>query len=133
MTIRTLAPSILVIALILPACAGSSPGKPRFEEGAIVHQSSPAEQAATHAKGMIPEGTTLLYVNGLGCPQCASNVDVQLLRLPGVAGVNVDLSTGIVTLTVKGAKRPTPQQITDKVEDAGFTLAKLESQGGTTR
>ena len=67
-------------------------------------------------------------MNGLGCPLCATNIDRQLERLPGVSGVQVDLSVGKVTLAFEGQERPSPHQISEAVEDAGFTLVKVEQR-----
>lgn len=123
--------SLVLASLLAPVgCAGggskdASGGS--SEENAVVHQASRAEMDATRSRAPIPEGATALYVNGLGCPQCASNVDVQLMRLPGVRKADVDLSTGVVTIDVKGEKRPSPYQVSERVKDAGFTLVKLES------
>lgn len=132
---RTIVSGFVVSSLlVLAGCAsggansaGASDKKP-MEENAVVHQATDAEKAATHSRTPVAEGKTALYVNGLGCPQCASNVDVQLMRLPGVDKADVDLSTGIVTINVKGNRRPSPHQISESVLDAGFTLVKLEKR-----
>lgn len=70
-----------------------------------------------------------LYVNGLGCPLCASNIDRQLERLPGVAWLYVDLGHGVVQLNMSDkGERPSPKLLADTVHDAGFTLIRVKAQ-----
>jgi copper chaperone CopZ len=119
----------LAAALIvgLSGCASSAGGmEPDYEENAIVHTVSDEDRALAASKDALPEGPTVLWVNGLGCPQCASNIDLQLKRVRGVRDVRVDLSVGKVTLNVAGASRPSPARLGDAVADAGFTLVKIE-------
>ena len=94
----------------------------------VTHSVTPADEAATHSREPVTGREAVLYVNGLGCPLCATNIDRQLERLPGVAGVQVDLSVGKVTLAFEGDRRPSPHQISEAVEDAGFTLVKVEER-----
>lgn len=119
----------LAVALIggLSGCASSGGGmEPGYEENAIVHTVSDEDRALAASKEALPEGPTVLWVNGLGCPQCASNIDLQLKRVRGIRDVRVDLSVGKVTLNVTGATRPSPARLGDAVADAGFTLVKIE-------
>lgn len=119
------------VSVLLGACS-SGPGRasaePQYEEGSIVHQVSSADRQQTQRTEPLAGDRAVLWVNGLGCPQCASNVDIQLLRLKGVEEAKVDLSTGKVTIAMAGPSRPSPAQLTHAVEDAGFTLAKIEVQ-----
>lgn len=128
----------LAAALLLAAGCSSSPSKtsssspssvspPSAEPGAIIHQVSAEDLAGTHSKYALTTDTATLWVNGLSCPQCASNVDAQLLRVAGISDVKVDLSTGKIAIAMKGARRPSPAQLSHAVEDAGFTLAKVET------
>jgi copper chaperone CopZ len=116
-------------AIALGGCAsgGAAGGAAAMEENAIVHQVSEADVQATHSNEPMTGKGAILWVNGLGCPQCASNVDLQLARMPGLAVVRPDLSTGKVEVTFVGSRRPSPQQFSDAIADAGFTLVKVES------
>lgn len=69
--------------------------------------------------------SVLLYVKGMSCPLCASNLDLQLERVRGVKTINVDLGVGTVEVTFDGDVRPSPFELHKAVEDAGFTLAKI--------
>lgn len=119
-----------LIAALVAGCSagpGSSSAEPRYEEGSIVHHVSAAEHEQTRRTEPLTADRAVLWVSGLGCPQCASNVDIQLLRLKGVEEAKVDLSTGKVTIAMTGPTRPSPAQLNRAVEDAGFTLAKIET------
>lgn len=106
---------------------GSSGGSGgNYEENAVVHTASPAEIAATRSREPMTADAALLYVNGLGCPLCATNIDMQLLRLRGVESATVNLGNGTVLVTLGGGRRPSPHDFSETVLDAGFTLVKVE-------
>lgn len=68
-----------------------------------------------------------LVVSGLSCPLCASNVDQQLLRLPGVQGVSVDLAAGRIGVSLQ-EPRPSPAELTRAIDQSGFTLERIETR-----
>ena len=70
--------------------------------------------------------TATLIVHGMGCPLCANNIDRQLLALPGVEKVRVDLGTGSVVVTMAPENGPTAEQLADAVEQSGYTLVRIE-------
>lgn len=70
--------------------------------------------------------TATLIVHGMGCPLCANNIDKQLLALPGVETVRVDLGTGSVFVTMAEENRPTSEQLAAAVEQSGYTLVRIE-------
>ena len=123
---------ILTIALSFAAsglvgCAsGPTSGGSHMSEHAVNHQSTPEDLAALESAKAVTAPNVVLWVNGLGCPQCASNVDAQLERLPGVVSVATDLSNGKIDVVLTGSRRPSPSQFKEAIEDAGFTLVKLE-------
>jgi len=124
--------SVAATALLLSGCASNRPSNmsPEYEENVINHTVSEADMAAAKSKKAIEADTITLWVNGLGCPLCASNIDRQLERVPGVQTVAVDLSVGKVTLgLIGGAPHPSPWTLGEAVEDAGFTLVKVEQAG----
>ena len=73
--------------------------------------------------------TATLVVHGLSCPQCASNVDKQLLAVRGVQQVNVNLGTGQVVVLVNKDQPPTGTQLADAVKKSGYTLVRIEPGG----
>jgi len=127
-TIRFISVPAFLFATLLALSACSSTG-PQAEEHPVIHETSPADLRAVHSNTPIASAGATLYVNGLGCPLCASNIDRQLVRVPGVKKVTVDLSEGKVALDFKDSPRPSPHQLESAVADAGFTLVKLEITG----
>lgn len=119
------------LALLGGCTAGQKGGEPEYEEGAIIHQVSDADKALAASTDSLTADTVTLWVNGLGCPQCASNIDLQLARISGVHNVWVDLGNGKVTLGLRGSKRPSPARLGKAVADAGFTLVKVETEQAT--
>lgn len=114
-----------VFATILTAC-GSTQTTGAFEENAIIHHVSDADKALTRSKEPLSGQTATLWVNGLGCPQCASNIDQQMNRTKGVTSVRTDLGQGKVYLTLDGKNNPSPYTLSERTLDAGFTLVKVE-------
>lgn len=115
----------------LAACAsngGTNSGmSAEMEENAIVHTVTDEDRALAASKQPISADSAVLWVNGLGCPQCATNIDLQLERVVGVKATNVDLSNGKVTVGLSGGNRPSPARLGKAVADAGFTLVKVET------
>lgn len=94
------------------------------------HAPTDADAAALLDKKQITSQWATLYVNGLGCPQCASNIDLTLAKVEGVKWIYVDLGHGVVQLQFEAnSQRPSPHKLMDKVTDAGFTLVKIRTQG----
>jgi copper chaperone len=65
--------------------------------------------------------TSTYTVNGMTCGHCISAVTEELSRLPGVHEVQVELTTGAVTVTSDG---PLPlDEVRMAVDEAGYELA----------
>lgn len=123
----------LTLSLItLAGCASSgstSATKPANVENPIVQKDiTPADLARVASTDPITTDQATLYVNGLGCPLCATAIDLQLKRVKGVEFATVDLSVGRVDIVLAGATRPSPARLSDAVKDAGFTLVKIETK-----
>ena len=116
--------------LCLGACsANKSSSTTQYEQHPVVHEVSDADKETAHGTAPIAADSVVLWVNGLGCPLCATNIDKQLERVKGVGSVSVDLSNGKVQLGFKpGAVHPSPAVLGEAVEDAGFTLVKVENR-----
>lgn len=112
------------------ARAGDSPQHTPVgpEDSGVIHQASPAEMAAANSKAPIAADKALLYVNGLGCPLCASNIDAVLNKVPGVMWSKVDLAQGTVQVALGGPQHPSPHALGEAVADAGFTLVKVDEK-----
>lgn len=123
---------LALAAVVLTGCAsgggtGGVAAAGSMEENAIIHQVSQAEMEAARAERPISGKRAVLWVNGLGCPLCATNIDLVLAKVKGVSNVKVDLSTGKVSLDVDPATPPTAARLATVVEDSGFTLVKIET------
>jgi copper chaperone CopZ len=70
--------------------------------------------------------TAIMWVHGMACPQCAYNVDLQLLKVPGVESVHVDLSDGKVVAALSATNPPGRDELAAAIERTGFTLVKIE-------
>lgn len=117
----------LVASLGLWGCAGGSSSATASggEAGAVTHQASEADRASTHGSSPVQGPYVRLAVNGMGCPQCVTNVDEQLERQLGAKDVRVNLESGIVT--ARFDRVPTPDQLNKAIDDAGLTLVKVEA------
>ena len=114
-------------ALLLGGCQGSgTPGAGEKVPEGVVHQVTPEDIAATHTQTPVTGDEVVLLVNGLGCPQCSTNINKTLERVPGVTSVHVDLGSGKVTVGLGSKRKPTPHQLSEAVVDAGLTLVKIE-------
>ena len=131
--------SLVTITALLGGCAASGPATTEATPGAIktdndqgkVHSASAEDAAFLKSDEPIANNTVVLFANGLGCPQCASNIDLQIKkRVPGAESVYVDLAEGTATVDIiPGTKRRlSPKQFEDIVGDAGFTLVKMTSR-----
>ena len=132
-TIATLTFPVSFVALALSAgCStggsGSAAAEPQYEEGAVVHQTAQADLDQLKSKEPLSASRADLWVNGMGCPLCATNIDMQLKRVKGVSEAKVDLGAGKVSIELAGENKPSPARLADAVADAGFTLVKIESR-----
>lgn len=65
--------------------------------------------------------TTTITVEGMSCGGCANSVRAELTHIPGVLGVDVDVSSG--TVTIASDSPVDDEAIRAAVEEAGYTLA----------
>jgi copper chaperone len=65
--------------------------------------------------------TSTWTVTGMTCEHCVRAVTEEVSAIEGVAAVEVDLTTGAVTVT--GEPNPSREQMTAAVEEAGYALA----------
>jgi len=92
-------------------------------------QGPQASPSPTITDAPVTPPTATLVVRGLSCPQCASNVDKQLLAVKGVQQVNVNLGTGQVVVLVSKDQPPTGTQLADAVKKSGYTLIRIDPGG----
>ncbi|MFA6044502.1 MAG: heavy-metal-associated domain-containing protein [Phycisphaerales bacterium] len=123
--------ALFLMSAVLGACGTAQPTHLMAngsQETGVVHQVSNADKAAVHSTEPLAANSAVLFVNGLGCPLCASNIDQQLAGVKGVRSADVDLSGGTVKVTFAGPVHPSAHALNEAVEDAGFTLVKVQPQ-----
>jgi copper chaperone len=64
--------------------------------------------------------TTTYRVEGMTCEHCVRAVTTELVILPGVQSVDVDLETGAVTVTSNGPQDESV--VREAVDEAGYEL-----------
>lgn len=72
----------------------------------------------------------VMTVHGLGCPLCAENINKTLAGVPGVAGSEIDLATGFVTVRFASGQSPSRADLARAIIDAGFTLVRIDVPEG---
>ncbi len=65
--------------------------------------------------------TSTYTVTGMTCSHCVSSVTEEVREVPGVAGVDVDLATGMLTVTSETLIDDAA--IRAAVEEAGYELS----------
>jgi copper chaperone len=60
-------------------------------------------------------------VTGMTCDHCASAVQAEISKLPGITEVSVDVATGTVRIT--GDPLPGGAPLREAVEEAGYEYA----------
>lgn len=86
---------------------------------------APAAQTPPSNSTLLAGPTAVLEVHGLSCPLCANNLDKELLRVPGVQGVAVDIGTGMVRIDLADGAKVQRSTIDDAVRRSGFTLMSV--------
>ncbi len=64
--------------------------------------------------------TTIVTVTGMSCGHCAASVREEITEIPGVRAVEVDLTSGTVTIDSDSVVEPSA--IRTAIEDAGYQL-----------
>lgn len=65
--------------------------------------------------------TVTWHVAGMTCQHCVAAVTHEVLSLPGVEAVDVDLAVGSVAVTAQ--QQPSREQVAAAVDEAGYALA----------
>ena len=111
-------------AMLLAGCSTTTSTTTSDSSGSTA-SAAEASPAADHAP--IQAETATLVVHGMGCPLCANNVDKQLLAVPGVDDVSIDLGSGVVTVSLAGTDRPSRAQQVRAIDQSGFSLVSITS------
>jgi copper chaperone len=82
--------------------------------------------SSTGASAQADTHTAVITVHGMGCPQCANNVDSQLMKVQGVESVKIDMGSGKVLAKLTPNHHPTRDQLAKAIDETGFTLVKID-------
>jgi copper chaperone CopZ len=66
---------------------------------------------------------------GLTCAMCTKAIYKSLEKLPGVQSVDADIKSSAFTVQFKDGTSADPDKLRKAVEDAGFSVAKLQLSG----
>lgn len=120
---RMIFPAIGVLGLLAGCQSGGTNSSPRAAADPRGTAGTAATASETSAAG---ESAARLFVRGMSCPLCANNIDQQLLDVPGVKRVSVDLGSGEVRAAFEPGKRPAEAELARAIERSGFTLDRIE-------
>jgi copper chaperone CopZ len=66
-----------------------------------------------------------LWIEGAGCPKCATNADLELSEVPGVASARTNLALGAVEVRFEDSPKPTSAQLDRAITNAGLRLVRI--------
>ena len=66
-----------------------------------------------------------IRVDGLSCPFCAYGLEKKLNDIDGVENIYIDIDEGVVTLQVNEEDKISPEEIREKIKEAGFTPKEI--------
>lgn len=114
---------VLAFTCLLAACASTPTAGP-------THATSSTDAAADRlaSPGAVADDHIVLVAHGMACPKCVTNAELQLMKLPGVASVRIDMQHGILDMTMTGDRRPTQAEIAKAIDDAGLTIVSVQGR-----
>ncbi len=92
---------------------------------AVTMESSPSGALVANDDRPVESNGATLWVHGMSCPKCVSNVDITLKKVSGVQDVSINMAQGIVRVGFAAGAHPTPRQLAHAVDDAGLTLVRM--------
>lgn len=107
-----------VLALGLVGCnqqqSASMQGQDQVDRTAVNDEVMPSGPVAT------------MWVKGMACPFCATNLEGQLEKIKGVKKITIDLGTGKVVMVLDPTMPATKEAMARAVDNSGFTLDRIE-------
>lgn len=74
---------------------------------------------------------TTIVVDDMHCGSCAKKIAAQLYSVPGVVEVRADVEKSLAYVIPQKRKAPSPRQMWEAVEKAGFKTLKLIGPSGS--
>lgn len=95
--------------------------------GLVLPASIAAQEARAEAMQEVEQDARTIEVEilGMSCPFCAYGVEQKLKRLDGVEDLEVELKTGITTLSLADGADISNETLKETVEEAGFKVAEI--------
>ncbi len=66
-----------------------------------------------------------MKVDGLSCPICSYGLEKKLKTIDGIENIKIELTTGLVTFSMKQGKIITDDILKKKVTEAGYTFKSM--------
>lgn len=70
--------------------------------------------------------TITVKIDGMTCPSCAASVEGQVNKLDGVSDIDISLTKGTATITLKEGKSVPDSAIKEAVKKAGFKAISIQ-------
>ena len=86
---------------------------------------TPVRTGSDESEEVVVTHRAELDAYGLSCPLCASNLDDQVARIPGVKSARIDFETGTMHVEVEPGEEVRMSQLVNAVEDAGFSAREF--------
>ncbi|WP_341317199.1 heavy metal translocating P-type ATPase [Paraburkholderia sp. IMGN_8] len=83
------------------------------------YEATPAASVEAATAAQAPQATELA-IGGMTCASCAMRVEKALAKVPGVAGVSVNLATETATVNLVDAASSPPDALIEAVKKAGY-------------
>ncbi|MCH7848118.1 MAG: cation transporter [Planctomycetes bacterium] len=107
-----------VLALGLVGCheqqSASMQGQGQVDLAAVDDEAMPTGPVAT------------MWIKGMACPFCATNLEGQLEKIEGIKKIIIDLGTGKVVMVLDSTTPATKEAMAKAVDNSGFTLDRIE-------
>lgn len=71
-----------------------------------------------------PNESCVVRIGGMTCASCELLLERKLKAMPNVQSVDVDYKSGISRIVAKPGNAPSPESISEVIENAGYTLVK---------
>ncbi|PHS64035.1 MAG: hypothetical protein COB12_08605 [Flavobacterium sp.] len=67
-----------------------------------------------------------IEIKGMACPYCAYGMEKELKNISGVENVEIELKEGLAFISTPIKQKPSKESLEKIIEDAGFTVGKIE-------
>lgn len=92
------------------------------------HKGEVATATSSHIDGAECKDTINVKVNGLVCDFCARALEKVFGKRDDVAGIKVDLDSGLVVVAMKPGKTIDDATLTKLITDSGYNVRSIEKE-----